>query len=151
MKQTDIKSLVNYVALKILGGSDYLLDALEEYLVNGEGPATVAFKYNISKHQLRGYAQRIIEKSGNEAKAKKLVPILKSISNDVKPIIKKTTDGSYECSICNIAIAKEDSEEHVRKYHKEYLNENINNMMEKLEKIRQELRKNKAVIFTSAS
>ncbi|MEM3350943.1 MAG: hypothetical protein QXZ23_11810, partial [Saccharolobus sp.] len=64
MKQTDIKSLVNYVALKILGGSDYLLDALEEYLVNGEGPATVAFKYNISKHQLRGYAQRIIEKSG---------------------------------------------------------------------------------------
>ncbi|MEM3971711.1 MAG: hypothetical protein QXR34_02680 [Saccharolobus sp.] len=151
MKQTDIKSLVNYVALKILGGSDYLLDALEEYLVNGEGPATVAFKYNISKHQLRGYAQRIIEKSGSEAKAKKLVPILKSISSDVKPIIKKTTDGSYECSICNIPIAKEDSEEHVRKYHKEYLNENINNMMEKLEKIRQELRKNKAVIFTSAS
>jgi hypothetical protein len=36
MKQTDIKSLVNYVALKILGGSDYLLEALEEYLVKGE-------------------------------------------------------------------------------------------------------------------
>ncbi|AOL15835.1 hypothetical protein BFU36_02850 [Sulfolobus sp. A20] len=151
MKQTDIKSLVNYVALKILGGSDYLLDALEEYLVKGEGPATVAYKYNISKHQLRGYAQRIIEKSGSEGKAKKLVPILKEISTDLKPIVKKSNDGSYECSICNIILAKEDSEEHVRKYHKDILNEDINNMISKLEKIKEKLQQNKAVIFTSAS
>ncbi len=151
MKQTDIKSLVNYVALKILGGSDYLLDALEEYLVKGEGPATVAYKYNISKHQLRGYAQRIIEKSGSEGKAKKLVPILKEISTDLKPIVKKSNDGSYECSICNIILAKEDSEEHVRKYHKDILNEDTNNMISKLEKIKEKLQQNKAVIFTSVS
>ncbi|MCH4814850.1 MAG: hypothetical protein QXY87_03415 [Saccharolobus sp.] len=151
MKQTDIKSLVNYVALKILGGSDYLLEALEEYLVKGEGPATVAYKYNISKHQLRGYAQRIIEKSGSEGKAKKLVPILKAISEGITPIVKKENDGSYECSLCNIIVAKEDSEEHIRKYHKEILNENINIMMQKLEKIKKDMQQNKAVIFTSAS
>ncbi|AEE93994.1 conserved hypothetical protein [Acidianus hospitalis W1] len=149
MKPIDMKSLINYVALKILGGSDYLLNALEEYLVNGEGPAIVAHRYNISKHQLRGYAQRIIEKSGSECRAKKIIPILKQISVDVKPIITRDENGVYTCTICNTIVAREDAEEHVRKYHKDQLTLAIKSMMEKLDEIR--AKKAKAVILTSAS
>jgi hypothetical protein len=149
MKPVDIKSLINYVSLKILGGSDYLLDALEEYLVNGEGPAIVAHKYNISKHQLRGYAQRIIEKSGSEIRAKKIIPILKEMAIDVKPIVVRDENGVYTCTLCNTVVAKEDSEEHVRKYHKDMLTLAITHMTEKLDEIR--AKKEKPVIFTSAS
>ncbi|MCI2414358.1 MAG: hypothetical protein MPF33_03765 [Candidatus Aramenus sp.] len=149
MKPIDMKSLINYVALKILGGSDYLLNALEEYLVNGEGPAIVAHKYNISKHQLRGYAQRIIEKSGSELRAKKVIPILKEISKDVKPVVVRDENGVYTCSVCHTVVAKEDAEEHVRKYHKDVLTLTIARMEEKLDEIR--AKKVKPVIFTSAS
>lgn len=145
----DTKSLINYIALKILGGSDYILDALEEYLVNGEGPATVAYKYNISKHQLRGYAQRIIEKSGNEIRAKKVIPILKQISQDVKPIVKRTEVGLYTCELCGTTLAKEDTEEHVRRNHKDVLSATVKHMMEKLEEIKKS--QQKTVILTSAS
>ena len=154
MKQTDVKSLINYIALKILGGSDYVLNALEEYLVKGEGPASVAYKYNISKHQLRGYAQRIIEKSGSEGKAKKIVPILKDISVNIKPIVKRSDDGMNKCSICSMTMSREDTEEHVRKYHKEALTVAIKEMQTRLDQIKQELQKakeEKTVIFTSAS
>ncbi|EZQ04849.1 MULTISPECIES: hypothetical protein [Acidianus] len=149
MKPVDMNSLINYVSLKILGGSDYLLDALEEYLVNGEGPAIVAHKYNISKHQLRGYAQRIIEKSGNEVRAKKVIPILKEMASGIKPVVIRDENGVYQCSLCETVVAREDSEEHVRKYHKDVLTLSIKNMMEKLEEIR--AKRSKPVIFTSAS
>ncbi|ARM77141.1 hypothetical protein [Acidianus manzaensis] len=149
MKPVDMKSLINYVALKILGGSDYLVQALEEYLVNGEGPAIVAHRYNISKHQLRGYAQRIIEKSGSEIRAKKLIPILKEMSSGIKPIVNRDENGVYTCTVCNTVIAREDAEEHVRKYHKDVLTLTIKDMMEKLDEIK--AKKEKPVIFTSAS
>jgi len=148
MKQMDTKSLVNYIALKILGGSDYILDALEEYLVNGEGPASVAYKYQISKHQLRGYAQRIIEKSGSEARARKIVPIIKQIASDVKPVVKKNEKDLYVCEICKVTVAKEDAEEHVRKYHKDILTSTIKTILERLEQYKKE---KQAVILTSAS
>lgn len=149
MKPIDMKSLINYVALKILGGSDYLLQALEEYLVNGEGPAIVAHRYNISKHQLRGYAQRIIEKSGSEIRAKKIIPILKEISSGIKPIVTRDENGVYTCTVCNTVIAKEDAEEHVRKYHKDVLTLALKEMMERLNEIK--AKKEKPVILTSAS
>lgn len=145
----DTKSLINYIALKILGGSDYILDALEEYLVKGEGPATVAYKYNISKHQLRGYAQRIIEKSGNEIRARKIIPILKQISQDVKPIVKRSETGLYVCDLCGATLAKEDTEEHVRRNHKDVLAVAVKNMMEKLEELKKT--QQKTVILTSPS
>jgi len=148
MKQMDIKSLVNYIALKILGGSDYILDALEEYLVNGEGPASVAYKYQISKHQLRGYAQRIIEKSGSEARARKIIPIIKQIASDIKPVVKKNEKELYTCEICKVTVAKEDAEEHVRKYHKDILTATVKTMLERLEQYKKE---KQAVILTSAS
>ncbi|BAB66572.1 MULTISPECIES: hypothetical protein [Sulfolobaceae] len=148
MKQMDTKSLVNYIALKILGGSDYILDALEEYLVKGEGPASVAYKYQISKHQLRGYAQRIIEKSGSEARARKIIPIIKQIASDIKPIIKKNEKDLYVCEICKVTIPKEDTEEHVRKYHKDILTTTMKTMLERLEEYKKE---KQTVILTSAS
>jgi predicted RNase H-like HicB family nuclease len=150
MKQIDIKSLANYIALKILGGNDFILDALEEYLVKGEGPATVAHKYNISKHQLRGYAQRIIEKSGSEIRAKKLIPILKQATSEIKPVIKKSEDEYYICTLCNATMAKEDGEEHVRKNHKDVLAVTIKKILDNIELIKQE-RQKQAIIFTSAS
>ncbi|MDT7872001.1 MAG: hypothetical protein RXQ78_00975 [Sulfolobaceae archaeon] len=148
MKQMDTKSLINYIALKILGGSDYIIDALEKYLVKGEGPASVAYEYQISKHQLRGYAQRIIEKSGSEARAKKIIPIIKEISKDIKPIIKKGEDELYTCTICDISVPKEDAEEHVRKYHKDILTATIKTMTERLEEYK---KAKNAVILTSVS
>jgi len=151
MKQIDIKSLVNYIALKILGGNDFIIEALEEYLVKGEGPATVAYKYNISKHQLRGYAQRIIEKSGSEIRAKKLIPILKQAAADIKPIVKKSSDDDYYvCELCNVTMSREDGEEHVRKNHKDALALATKKMLDYIESIKQAKQK-QAVIFTSAS
>lgn len=149
MKQIDVKSLVNYVALKVLGGNDYLLNALEEYLVKGEGPATVAYRYNISKHQLRGYAQRIIEKSGGEPRARKVVPILKEISRDLKPLVRRAEGNIYTCEICNLTLSGDDAEEHVKESHKDVLALAIKNMMERIERIRQELKAKKAQVLVT--
>lgn len=149
MKQMDTKSLINYVALKILGGNDYLLDALEEYLVKGEGPATVAYKYGISKHQLRGYAQRIIEKSGGEPRAKKVIPILKQISVGVKPIVIKEAGGLYRCTVCDVNLAGDSTEEHVRESHKDALTLAIKTMTDELDKVRESMKAKKEVVVTS--
>ncbi|AEB94408.1 MAG: hypothetical protein QXR57_02950 [Metallosphaera sp.] len=148
MKPVDIKSLVNYVSLKILGGGDYLLDALEEYLVEGEGPAIVAHKYNISKHQLRGYAQRIIEKSGSEIRAKKVIPILQYLAEGIEPIVERNENGVYTCELCNTVVAREDTEEHVRKYHKDQLSLAVKKMMERLEEYKAS--REKAVVVTAS-
>ena len=149
MKKTDVKALINYVALKILGGSDYILTALDEYLVRGEGPATVAYKYGISKHQLRGYAQRIIEKSGSEQKARKIVPILIEISKGIEPVVAKTEEG-FVCKLCNMNLSKDETEEHVRKHHKDVLNSTVALMTSRLEEIKKELQAKKAVILSAA-
>ncbi len=149
MKKTDVKALINYVALKILGGSDYILSALDEYLVKGEGPATVAYKYGISKHQLRGYAQRIIEKSGSEQKARKIVPILIEISKGIEPIVVKDNDGMI-CKLCKAELNRDEAEEHVRKSHKDVLNSTVALMMSRLEEVKKELQAKKAVILTPA-
>ncbi|BCU67374.1 hypothetical protein HS7_08110 [Sulfolobales archaeon HS-7] len=150
MKQVDTKSLINYIALKILGGNDYLLNALEEYLVKGEGPATVAYRYGISKHQLRGYTQRIIEKSGGEPRARKIIPILKRISKGVKPIVtKEKTSGLYKCTKCDINVQSDDAEEHVREAHKDLLTLAIRQMTDELEKVKMEINKKKEVVVTS--
>ncbi len=149
MKKTDTKALVSYVALKILGGSDYILEALKEYLVEGEGPATVAYKYGISKHQLRGYAQRIIEKSGSEQKARKVLPILIEISQGVEPIVVRKGE-SYTCKLCNAELTRDDAEDHVRKEHKDVLNAAIAQMLTRLEEVKQRLLAQRSVILTAA-
>jgi hypothetical protein len=148
MKQLDMKSLVSYVALKVLGGSDFVLDALEEYLVKGDGPATVAHRYSISKHQLRGYAQRITEKSGGELRAKKVVPILREIFNGTEPVVSKTQSGMFACKLCGQTMPKEDTEEHIRKFHKEIVVLTIKNSMQKLENIK---KAREQIIFTSVN
>ncbi|BBD71744.1 hypothetical protein HS1genome_0133 [Sulfodiicoccus acidiphilus] len=148
MKQLDMKSLVSYVALKVLGGSDFVLDALEEYLVKGDGPATVAHRYSISKHQLRGYAQRVTEKSGGELRAKKIVPILREIFKDTEPVVSKASTGMFVCKICGQSMPKEDTEEHIRKFHKEVVVLAIKNSMQKLENLK---KAREQVIFTSTN
>ena len=149
MRKTDTKALINYVALKILGGSDFILEALYEYLVQGEGPATVAYKYGISKHQLRGYAQRIIEKSGSEQKARKIMPILIEISKGIEPLAVKKGD-SFVCKACGAKLTKDDAEDHVRKEHKDELKAATSIMSSRLEEVKQRLQVQKAVILSAA-
>jgi len=149
MRKTDTKALINYVALKILGGSDFILEALYEYLVKGEGPATVAYKYGISKHQLRGYAQRIIEKSGSEQKARKIMPILIEISKGIEPLAVKKGD-SFVCKACGTKLTKDDAEDHVRKEHKDELKAATSIMSSRLEEVKQRLQVQKAVILSAA-
>jgi transposase-like protein len=117
----DLNSLAQYVALKVVSGNGAVLKAVEEYLIGGQSPSKVAYKYGLSKYQLRGYAQRIIEKCGSEHTAKMLLPTLISVASTIEPTLKKVDEVRYNCSKCKISLTKDEAEEHVKQKHKDDL------------------------------
>jgi len=117
-----LNSLAQYVALKVVSGNGAVFKKLlRKYLIGGQSPSKVAYKYGLSKYQLRGYAQRIIEKCGSEHTAKMLLPTLISVASTIEPTLKKVDEVRYNCSKCKISLTKDEAEEHVKQKHKDDL------------------------------
>ncbi len=113
---SSVEKFLRYLVVKALAGRINAIQALYDYIVSNESPSVVAYRHGLSKHQLRGYAQRIIEKAGSELKAKILLRIFIPYILNIKPLIILCDDGSFYCPYCNIRMDSRKVEDHVRSH-----------------------------------
>lgn len=133
----------------MLADKGYVVDAIYSYLVEGERPSVLAYKYNITKHTIRGNIMRFIEKAGGEAKARKLIKLIKESNAKVSPIVYKS-DGLYTCLLCNEKLDEGKLEKHITTKHKAELQRAINYVISKVEAKKKEEDENKKQIVVNA-
>jgi len=109
--------VLEYLVLKKMAGRPEVLEALLEYLGGTLPPSLADDRYGVSKHQLRGFVQRINEKAGDRRLAELLittaVPIILSnvssrIDRDKRP---------EQCLICGKRLINMFPEDHIKKHH----------------------------------
>ena len=130
---SSVEDLLEYLIVKVLAGKDNIVNALADYFVKGESPSTIAAKYGLSKHQVRGYAQRITEKTGSSAKARALLKYAIPIITKIKPIVK--INGSIaKCILCGEELPVQIIEDHIKKRHRVVVEEYLHSTIELLRK-----------------
>jgi len=111
------RETLEYLVLKKMAGKPEVLKALLEYLGGTLPPSLADDRYGVSKHQLRGFVQRINEKAGDRRLAELLittaVPIILSnvssrIDRDKRP---------EQCLICGKRLINMFPEDHIKKHH----------------------------------
>lgn len=123
-----IISIARYLIIKRLVNDVVALLSIKEYLIDGASPSTIAFKYKTSKFKIRGYIQRIIDKAGNYKVATKMVEQLYPHIMSIEPIMLRS-GGRVICTLCNSYVRANDCEQHLRRKHKELLNEIIHSVI----------------------
>jgi hypothetical protein len=123
---------IKYLAIKMLADKAYVVDAIYSYLVESERPSVLAYKYNITKHTIRGNIMRFVEKAGGEGKARKLIKLIKESNAKVSPIVYRS-DGLYTCILCNEKLDEGKLEKHITTKHKAELQKAINYIISKIE------------------
>lgn len=127
-------AMLEYLVLKILAGKEDVVKALYDYFVEGVSPSSIAMKYNLSKHQVRGYIQRIMEKSGSSLRAKVLIKHIIPIVTRLRPIVKKAGNSLALCSLCGEELPLQIVEDHIKKRHPEVVAECVNTVVETLKR-----------------
>ncbi|ACP36760.1 conserved hypothetical protein [Sulfolobus islandicus Y.G.57.14] len=140
---------IKYIAIKMLADKAYVVDAIYSYLVEGERPSVLAYKYGITKHTIRGNIMRFVEKASGEGKAKKLIALIKQSNAKVSPIVYKT-DGMYTCLLCNEKLDEGKLEKHITTKHKAELQRAINYIMSKVEGKKKQEEANKKEVVVNA-
>jgi len=108
-----LRDLARYLVAKALAGRSDVIEALYRYFVLDESIGVVAARYGFTKHQVRGYVQRVIEKVPRRLAAK-AIEVLYPYLTRIKPVIYR--DGRvYRCKLCNLEFINEyAAEDHVR-------------------------------------
>ncbi len=130
--KTAIESVLEYLLAKVLAGRSEVVKALYDYFVEGKSPSTLASKYGLSKHQVRGYVQRITEKTGSLVRARAIVRYVTPYVLRVKPVIKHVGNGISRCMICGEEMLSAVAEDHIRKYHGAILAEYVDAILDLL-------------------
>jgi len=130
--KTAIESVLEYLLAKALAGRKEVVKALYDYFVEGKSPSTLASKYGLSKHQVRGYVQRIVEKTGSLVRARAIIKYVTPYVLRVKPVIKHVGNGMSRCLICGEEMLTPVTEDHIRKYHGAILAEYIDAVLDLL-------------------
>jgi hypothetical protein len=132
--RNSLAAVLEYLILKVLADKEEVVKALYDYFVEGASPSTIATRYGLSKHQIRGYVQRIMEKTGSGTKARVLMKYTIPIIIKIKPITKKVNGSIAVCGLCNEELPIQVIEDHVRKKHANVVNEYVNSVIEVLRK-----------------
>ena len=127
-----IESVLEYLLAKALAGKVNVVKALYDYFVEGKSPSTLANEYGLSKHQVRGYIQRITEKTGSVTRARVIIRFVTPYVLKVRPIMKRINDSIAKCLVCGEEMLYSVAEDHVRKYHSAIISEYIDAIIELL-------------------
>lgn len=127
-------AVLEYLVLKMLADKEEVVRALYDYFVEGASPSTIAVRYNLSKHQIRGYVQRVMEKTGSATKAKVLMKYATPVIIKLRPIAKKLNGSIAVCSLCNEELPIQIVEDHIKKKHTDYVTECLGSVIEVLKK-----------------
>ncbi len=128
------EAVLEYLIVKSLAGRQEIVKALYEYFVEGSSPSVLASKYGLSKHQVRGYVQRITEKTGSITKARVLLKYTVPLILRLKPITKNINNSIVICSICNEELPIQIIEDHIRKKHVTVIQESLMSIIEIIKK-----------------
>jgi hypothetical protein len=132
--KTSIEGLLEYLIVKALAGKENVIKALTDYFVYSESPSIVALKYGLSKHQVRGYAQRIVEKTGSVTRAKVILKYATPIVLKIKPITKKLNSSFIKCLLCGEELPLQIVEDHIRKKHTSIVEDYLQSTVELMRK-----------------
>lgn len=127
-------AVLEYLVLKMLADKGEVVKALYDYFVEGASPSTIAIRYNLSKHQIRGYVQRIMEKTGSATKARVLMKYATPVIVKLRPIAKRLNGSIAVCSLCNEELPIQIVEDHIKKKHTDYVAECLSSVIEVLKK-----------------
>lgn len=128
-------AVLEYLILKVLADKKEVLKALYDYFVDSTSPSTIANKYGLSKHQIRGYVQRIMEKTGSSDRAKVLMKYTIPVIIKIKPIAKKVNGSIAVCALCNEELPLQVVEDHIKKKHPNVVSECLDSVVEVLRKV----------------
>ena len=130
-----IVAITRYLVIKRLAGDTITILSIKEYLVDGLSPSTIGHKYKISKFRVRGYVQRIIDKARSHHIASLIVKMVFPYIIGIDPAILKIGD-RYVCLLCDAQLRAEQIEHHIRRKHKDVINEITNYIVVRLRKER---------------
>jgi len=142
--------VLEYLVLKMMAGRHEVLEALLEYLGGTLPPSLADDRYGVSKHQLRGFVQRIYEKAGDRRLAELLittaVPIILSsvasrIDRDKRP---------EQCLICGRRLVNMFPEDHIKKHHHTELEAEVKRVAGEVKKALASRRKEKRYVEAKA-
>jgi len=126
-----IVSVTRYLVVKQLAGKTSIVMAILDYFEKIESPSSLAKRYGMSKHQIRGYVQRIMEKCGSFARSRAIVMAIAPLVLRLRPVIYRDGDGSYRCRLCGDSFVLDDREAHVERIHSDYVDDAIYAVIEK--------------------
>ncbi len=132
--RTAIEAVLEYLVLKQLAGKSNVVKAIYSYFVEGASPSSIASELGMSKHQVRGYVQRIVEKAGSITRARAIVKYVVPHVMRIKPVIKPLDGTTARCSICGDEVFLVVAEEHVKRYHGALVNEYVASIIDIIRK-----------------
>jgi len=127
-------AVLEYLILKVLANKEEVVRALYDYFVEEASPSMLAMKYGLSKHQIRGYVQRIMEKTGSSTKAKVLMKYAAPVVTRLKPVAIKLNGSMALCGLCNEELPLQIVEDHIRKKHANIISECLDSVVDVLRK-----------------
>ncbi|HIP56541.1 MAG TPA: hypothetical protein EYH02_00495 [Ignisphaera aggregans] len=135
--RSTLEAVLEYLVAKALADKLDVVQALYDYFVNGVSPSVLAVRYGLSKHQIRGYIQRITEKTGSLTRARIVIKYATPFILRVRPVMKRVGENLVKCMVCGDELPIQVAEDHIKKYHSTLLSEYIGAVIELM---RRELR-----------
>ena len=132
--KTSIEAVLEYLVVKALVGRSDILNALQDYFIYNKSPSVIAARYGLSKHQVRGYVQRVVEKAGSITKARVIVRKSSPYIMRIRPVVKHTSYGMVRCLVCGDEMPALVVEDHVRKYHQGLVEEYVATVIQLLKR-----------------
>jgi len=124
---TAITAFLEYLILKMLTGNRQVVEALRLYLVDDLSPSTIALRLGLSKHQVRGYAQRVIEKIGDYKRASIVLSKIYDVLIRIEPVV-RVYGYKKLCILCGKELST-NGEDHIKRYHRELLEDYAHNLL----------------------
>ncbi len=125
-----VTALVRFLVIKRLSGNSSTLMVAKEYFVDGVSPSSISYKYKISKFRVRGYIQRITEKTRNSYLASLIIKQVFPLVLEIEPAVIKVNE-KYVCLLCDQSFHNEVTiENHLRRKHEEYINKTVKDVLE---------------------
>lgn len=132
--KSSTEAVLEYLIVKMLVGREDVVKAVQDYFVDSMSPSSVAIKYNLSKHQVRGYIQRIVEKTGSVIKARVLLKYAIPVVLKIRPIVKEVNGYIVKCGLCGEELPIQIMEDHIRKKHANLVEECLESTVEIIRK-----------------
>ena len=130
---TPLESVLEYLVVKALSSKFNIIKALRLYFVENISPSRIEVLTGLTKNQVRGYAQRIIEKATDVVRARIYAKYLIPYVEKIKPIM-ECNGASCRCRICNVDVPDYAVEIHIKNLHSDVVDECVNTIIELLRK-----------------